>query len=109
MSVARSRYSSAPPDAELDAFVDRFAHRVAGFPADAVTATKAAVAHATAPADEELRAAAVVFQHFVREGAVGRRTALLFQRGLQTRGKTELDLGEVMATLPAGRSHDEVS
>ncbi|MFJ9821738.1 enoyl-CoA hydratase/isomerase family protein [Streptomyces sp. NPDC101151] len=95
----------AVPDAELDAFVDRFAHRVVRFPADAVTSIKSAVARATAPADDELRAAAVLFQHFVREGAVGPRTALLFERGLQTRGATELGLGEVLATLPSDRSH----
>ncbi|MFF7130125.1 MULTISPECIES: enoyl-CoA hydratase/isomerase family protein [unclassified Streptomyces] len=98
----------AVPDAELDAVVDRFAHRVARFPADAVVATKATVVHATAPSDDELRAAAVVFQHFVREGAVGRRTALLMERGLQTRGRTELDLGEALAALPPDDgAHDE--
>ncbi|MGW2707050.1 enoyl-CoA hydratase/isomerase family protein [Streptomyces sp. NPDC001340] len=99
----------AVPDDELDAVVDRFAHRVACFPADAVVATKVSVAHATAPSDDELRAAAVVFQHFVREGAAGRRTTLLMERGLQTRGRTELDLGEALAALSPDRSHDEVS
>lgn len=90
----------AVPDTELDAVVDRFAHRVAGFPADAVTATKTAVTRVNAPSDDEIRAAAVVFQHLVREGSVGPRTAWLLKNGLQARSETERDLGEAMATVP---------
>ncbi|GGZ41589.1 enoyl-CoA hydratase/isomerase family protein [Streptomyces poonensis] len=89
----------AVPDAELDAFVERFARRVASFPADAVAVTKAAVTRISAPSDEEIRAAAVVFQHLVREGSVAPRTAWLLRQGLQTRGTTELELGEVMAAI----------
>lgn len=93
----------AVPDAELDDVVDRFAHRVAGFPADAVTATKAGVIRVDAPSDDEIRAAAVVFQHLVREGSVGARAAWLFQNGLQTRGETERELGRAMAAIPSDR------
>ncbi|WP_221357687.1 enoyl-CoA hydratase/isomerase family protein [Streptomyces beigongshangae] len=89
----------AVPGAELDAVVDRFARRVAGFPTDAVTATKTAVIRVNTPSDDEIRAAAVVFQHLVREGAVGPRTAWLLKNGLQTRSETERELGEAMATI----------
>ncbi len=91
----------AVPDAELDALVDRFARRVAGFPADAVTVTKAAITRIDTPSDDEIRAAAVVFQHLVREGSVASRTTWLLRQGLQTRSTTEQDLGEAMAAIPA--------
>ncbi|GHH86203.1 enoyl-CoA hydratase [Streptomyces sulfonofaciens] len=89
----------AVPDDELDAFVERFARRVAGFPADAIAVTKTAVTRITGPSDEEIRAAAVVFQHLIREGSVAPRTAWLLQQGLQTRGTTELELGEAIAAI----------
>ncbi|MBO1334380.1 enoyl-CoA hydratase/isomerase family protein [Streptomyces sp. VRA16 Mangrove soil] len=89
----------AVPDDELDAFVARFARRVAGFPADAVAVTKTAVTRVNAPSDDEIRAAAVVFQHLVREGSVAPRAAWLLKEGLQTRGATEWELGEVMASI----------
>lgn len=94
----------AVPDDELDSFVERFARRVAGFPADAIAVVKAAVTRISGPSDEEIRAAAVVFQHLVREGSVAPRTAWLLQQGLQTRGTTELELGEaITAITPAQR------
>ncbi|MGW8063122.1 enoyl-CoA hydratase/isomerase family protein [Streptomyces ziwulingensis] len=94
----------AVPDGELDAVVDRFAHRVAGFPADAVAVTKTAVTRVSSPSDDEIRAAAVVFQHLVREGSVGPRTAWLLDNGLQTRSGTELELGEAMAAIGPDQS-----
>ncbi|MCZ0210729.1 enoyl-CoA hydratase/isomerase family protein [Streptomyces sp. UMAF16] len=91
----------AVPDDELDPLVDRFAHRVAGFPADAVTVTKRAITRINTPSDDEIRATAVVFQHLVREGMVAPRTAWLVKQGLQTRSTTELELGEAMAAIPS--------
>ncbi|MEV4600064.1 enoyl-CoA hydratase/isomerase family protein [Amycolatopsis sp. NPDC049253] len=89
----------AVPDSELDTFVERFARRVAGFPADAIAAVKPAVHLISAPSDEEIRAAAVVFQDLVRHGSVGSRAAWLLEQGLQTRGTTELQLGEIVADI----------
>ncbi|MEW2625781.1 hypothetical protein [Streptomyces sp. NPDC048106] len=71
-----------------------------GMMRDALAVTKTAVTRISAPSDEEIRAAAVVLQHPVREGSVAPRTAWLLKQGLQTRGTTERELGEVMATIP---------
>jgi enoyl-CoA hydratase/carnithine racemase len=99
----------AVPDAELDAVVARFAYRVAGFPAEGIAAAKAAVARVTAPGDDEIRAAAAVFQQLVRSEALRHRTGLLFERGLQTRGETELHLGEAIAALPRAEQNSPAS
>jgi enoyl-CoA hydratase/carnithine racemase len=55
--LAKRRYgyvNRAIPDAELDAFIDRFAKRVAGFEKEAIVGTKAFVNDATLPPISEL-------------------------------------------------------
>ncbi|WP_395372812.1 hypothetical protein OHU45_36020 [Streptomyces tubercidicus] len=42
-----------------------------------------------------------MFQQLVRGESSQERTAALFQRGLRTRGRTELELGEVLGELGA--------
>jgi enoyl-CoA hydratase/carnithine racemase len=91
----------ALPDAELDGFVERLARRIAGFPAEAVMAAKAAVNGLTLAAPDEVRSDARLFQRLVRTDAAQQRTAQLFARGFQTRSAVELDLGEVLGELTA--------
>ncbi|MFJ1706027.1 enoyl-CoA hydratase/isomerase family protein [Kitasatospora sp. NPDC088346] len=91
----------AVPDAELDGFVAGLAARMGEFPRDALVAAKAAVNAVSLPSSAEVRADAALFQQFVRGEPMRRRTAELFERGLQTRGRTELDLGAVVGRLEA--------
>ncbi|MFJ9643828.1 enoyl-CoA hydratase/isomerase family protein [Streptomyces sp. NPDC004244] len=89
----------ALPDAELDDFVAGVAARVAGFPHDALVAAKAAINAVSLPPVADVRADAALFQQLVRGTAVQRRTAALFERGFQTRSRTELDLGAALGDL----------
>ena len=89
----------ALPGAELDAFVDDLAQRMAGFPAEALVAAKAAVNEVTLAGPGEVRADARLFQRLVRTDAAQQRTAQLLERGFQTRGTVELELGQALAQL----------
>jgi enoyl-CoA hydratase/carnithine racemase len=91
----------AVPDAELDEFVAAIAARMSGFPRDALIAAKSAINAISLPTPAEVRADAALFQQLVRGENVQRRTAELFEQGFQTRGATELDLGEAVAHLKA--------
>jgi enoyl-CoA hydratase/carnithine racemase len=94
----------ALPDAELDAFVDRLARRIASFPAEAVRSAKQVLNDLTLPGADAIRADAKRFQRLVASDAAKDRTAALFALGLQTRGPLELDLGDRVGTL--GRETD---
>ncbi|MFF7234054.1 hypothetical protein [Streptomyces sioyaensis] len=91
----------AVPDADLDEFVAGLAARIAGFPCDALIAAKAAINAISLPAPADVRADAALFQQLVRGKAAQQRTAELFRRGFQTRGRTELDLGDALRALEA--------
>ncbi|MGW7245630.1 enoyl-CoA hydratase/isomerase family protein [Streptomyces decoyicus] len=91
----------AVPDAALDEFVAGLATRIADFPRDALIAAKAAINAITLPTPADVRADAALFQQLVRGEAAQQRMAELFKRGLQTRGRTELDLGDAMGDLKA--------
>ncbi|MBB5083703.1 enoyl-CoA hydratase/isomerase family protein [Nonomuraea endophytica] len=91
----------AVPDAELDEFVAAIAARMSRFPRDALIAAKSAINAISLPAPAEVRADAALFQQLVRGQEVQRRTAELFKRGFQTRGATELGLGEALGDLGA--------
>jgi enoyl-CoA hydratase/carnithine racemase len=91
----------ALPDSELDEFVADIAQRIAGFPADAVTAAKAAVNEITVPIPVNVRGDAALFQRLVRSDSVKQRAGLLFEQGFQTRGPVELELGKALGTLAA--------
>ncbi|MFG2097532.1 enoyl-CoA hydratase/isomerase family protein [Streptomyces sp. NPDC048612] len=91
----------AVPDAELDEFVAGLAARMGDFPRDALIAAKAAINALTLPTPADVRADAALFQQLVRSEATRQRTAELFERGFQTRGPTELDLGDVLGELKA--------
>lgn len=91
----------ALPDAELDGFVEMTAHRIAGFPRDAVIAAKASVNDITLPEPAAVRADAALFQQLVRGDSARQRAGELFRRGFQTRGPAELELGDVLGDLEA--------
>ena len=89
----------ALPDAELDAFVDRLARRIASFPADAVRSAKRVLNELTLPGADAIRADARRFHQLVTSDAAQGRTAALFTQGLQTRGPLELNLGDRLGAL----------
>ncbi|MFT9473255.1 hypothetical protein [Streptomyces sp. 11-1-2] len=91
----------AVPDAEPDEFVAGVAARMGDFPRDALIATKAAVNAISLPTPAHVRADAALFQQLVRSAATRQRTAELFKRGFQTRGRTEVELGAVLGDLKA--------
>ncbi|MEU8825141.1 enoyl-CoA hydratase/isomerase family protein [Streptomyces sp. NPDC048636] len=91
----------AVPDAELDEFVADMAARMGSFPRDALIAAKAAINAISLPTPAEVRADAALFQQLVRGEATQRRTAELFKRGFQTRGRTELDLADALGEVKA--------
>ncbi|MGW8952316.1 enoyl-CoA hydratase/isomerase family protein [Streptomyces sp. NPDC055709] len=91
----------AVPDAELDAFVAGIASRIGDFPRDALIAAKASVNAISLPTPAAVRADAALFQQLVRSETAQQRTAELFERGFQTRGRTELDLGDALGDLKA--------
>lgn len=73
------------------------AGRMSRFPCDALIAAKSAISAINAislPAPAEVRADAALFQQLVRGEGVQQRTAELFTQGFQTRGGTELGLGQ---------------
>ncbi|MFI8304534.1 enoyl-CoA hydratase/isomerase family protein [Streptomyces sp. NPDC085927] len=91
----------AVPDAELDEFVVGIAARMGGFPRDALIAAKTAINAISLPTPANVRADAALFQQLVRGEGAQHRAAELFEQGFQTRGRTELDLGEVLGDLKA--------
>jgi enoyl-CoA hydratase/carnithine racemase len=87
------------PDAELDAFVDRFATRVANFDYNALALAKKIINERSRIAQiPDL--AATQKQFFETLTWPGTQTVLtsLFQRGLQQRGEFELNLGVNLGT-----------
>ena len=89
----------AVPDVELDGFVGQLAQRIAGFPATALTAAKAAINALTLADPEVIRDDARLFQRLLRTDAAQQRTAQLLERGFQTRSEVELELGEALGEL----------
>jgi enoyl-CoA hydratase/carnithine racemase len=89
------------PDAELDAFVDGFARRIAGFNKRAIAETKRFIDNTSLPADEEFPAGLDAFFATVTTEDAGARLGSLFQRGLQTAGGAELDLGHQVSLFAA--------
>ncbi|MCF3141703.1 hypothetical protein [Streptomyces platensis] len=66
---------------------------------DALIAAKAAINAISLPPLADVRADAALFQQLVRGEEAQHRTAELFKRGLQTRGRTELDLGDALGDV----------
>ncbi|WP_405484361.1 enoyl-CoA hydratase/isomerase family protein [Streptomyces sp. NBC_00009] len=89
----------AVPDAELDEFVADLAARMGNFPRDALVAAKSAINAISLATPADVRADAALFQQLVRSETTQQRTAELFKQGFQTRGRTELDLGDALGDL----------
>jgi enoyl-CoA hydratase/carnithine racemase len=83
----------ALPDAELDAFVDRFARRIAGFEKDALVEAKQFVDEVSLPDDAIFPPALEQFFRSVARPATKARMTRLVDAGLQTHSDLELDLG----------------
>lgn len=88
----------AVPDAELDAFVERFATRVERFDRGAIVAAKRLLTElggVSTPAG--LATADAVCRELQQRPEAQHRIAALFARGLQERGDLERDLGDRIA------------
>jgi enoyl-CoA hydratase/carnithine racemase len=83
----------AVPDAELDAFVDTFARRVASFDRTAIALTKGLVNGPSLPDDTETRAAWDAFAKSVVRPTVSAHLSALVPLGLQQLGDVETRLG----------------
>lgn len=87
----------ALPDAELDGFVERLAKRIAGFPPAGVKAAKRAINEITLPNRADVRSDSATFLGLVASSESRERLDYLTQRGLQTPGDLERDLGKAVA------------
>lgn len=81
------------PDADLDAFVDSLAKRIASFDKKAISDTKRFVDVASLPSDHELGAEMVVCYASIGRPETQRRIKLLLDRGLHKAGDVETRLG----------------
>jgi enoyl-CoA hydratase/carnithine racemase len=89
----------AIPDAELDDFVDRFAHRVSMFDKEALTVAKKLVNQASRlPDNEQFADAGTAFVRMLTRSSTQARISKLMARGLQERGDLELRLGHHLGT-----------
>ncbi len=85
------------PDAELDAYVDAFARRIAGFEKYAVAGTKTFVDDATLPDDSVFAAGLAAYFATAGRPEAAARIAALIERGLLTPDGVERDLGRRVA------------
>src|SRR5579864_331210 len=83
----------ALPDAELDAFVDALATRIASFDKWALANTKRLVNEASLPPDVEMRAGWDACMASVKRPEAQERIQALLEKGLQTPGDAENRLG----------------
>ncbi|KUN34310.1 enoyl-CoA hydratase/isomerase family protein [Streptomyces olivochromogenes] len=90
----------ALPDAELDGFVERLAKRIAGFPPAGVKAAKRAINDLTLPHPANVRSDSAMFLGLVALPESRERLDYLANRGLQTLGDVERDLGDAVAEYP---------
>ncbi|MFJ4845597.1 MULTISPECIES: enoyl-CoA hydratase/isomerase family protein [unclassified Streptomyces] len=91
--------NKALTDADLVPYVERLAERVASFPAPAVRIAKRRINAAGLAPKEDVHVDAGFFQTLARDPASGARVAALFERGLQERSRTELELGTALGEL----------
>ncbi|MFE9928000.1 enoyl-CoA hydratase/isomerase family protein [Streptomyces sp. NPDC005533] len=90
----------ALPDTELDGFVERLAKRIAGFPPEGVRAAKRAVNDLSLASPAHIRSDAATFQSLVAAPESRERLNYLAERGLQTPGELERDLGKAVGDFP---------
>ena len=94
----------AVPDAELDAFVDRFARRIASFDKDALVEAKRLIDTASLPDDAVFPPALEQFFISVMRPKTKARMAALVEAGLQKRSDVELNLGHNVALESQSRA-----
>lgn len=88
----------ALPDAELDAFVDRLAARIASFDSEAIAAAKRIVnGYGGIPRPQDLVSTEQTFFALLERPASRERVESLRARGLNTVGPVELNLGAEIA------------
>ncbi|WP_333763475.1 enoyl-CoA hydratase/isomerase family protein [Streptomyces sp. IBSBF 2390] len=90
----------ALPDTELDGFVERLAKRIAGFPPAGVRAAKHAINDLALPQPANVRSDSAMFLGLVALPESRERLGYLTNRGLQTPGELERDLGKAVAEFP---------
>ena len=88
------------PEAELADFVNALARRIAHFPQGGIADAKSRVNAVTLPEIDALAEDSRLFVAGVSRPDSQARVAALFQRGLQTDGPVEDDLGQRLADLP---------
>src|SRR5881296_859420 len=99
-TAARYGYvNRALPDAELDAFVDALARRIASFDRRALAAAKNLVNHVSLPSADRLLAAITSFETALTWPETQQRIQNLLQRGLQRDSDFEARWPEVLGTL----------
>jgi enoyl-CoA hydratase/carnithine racemase len=91
----------ALPDAELDAFVDALATRIASFDKEAVAATKNLVNIASLPPDAEIAPEWDAFITSLGRSAAQTRIKALMERGFHKAGDVENRLGHYVGRLGA--------
>jgi enoyl-CoA hydratase/carnithine racemase len=89
------------PDAGLDAFVDAFARRIAGFDKTAVAGTKALLDVASLPPDDEFAPGLAAFFSTAGRAESAARIDYLLDRGFQDPRGVELFLGRAVAEFSA--------
>jgi hypothetical protein len=89
----------ALPDAELDAFVDALARRIASFDRRAIAAAKNLVNHVSLPSADRLLAAITSFETALTWPEAQQRIQNVLQRGLQRDSDFETRWPEVLGTL----------
>jgi enoyl-CoA hydratase/carnithine racemase len=90
----------ALPDNELQSYVAALAHRIARFPQSALWTLKERVNAITLAPEADFRRDSELFGEGFRDGGEAKhRTAVLINRGLQTRSETELNLGRALGQL----------
>jgi enoyl-CoA hydratase/carnithine racemase len=89
----------ALPDAELDAFVDALARRIASFDKQAIAETKRLVNVASLPADAEIEPEWEAFMASVERPASQERIKALMERGFHKAGDVENRLGHYVGEL----------
>jgi enoyl-CoA hydratase/carnithine racemase len=87
------------PDAELDAFVDRLAQRIASFDKDAIAETKQLVNVASLPPDSEIAPEWEAFISSLGRPAAQERIKKLMAQGFHRPGDVETRLGEYVGLL----------
>ncbi|MBB3465199.1 hypothetical protein [Rhizobium sp. BK377] len=92
----------AIPDADLDAFVDRFARKIAGFDKDALADAKRFIDEASLPGDDLFPPALDQFFISTKRPTTRARMTKLLEAGLRKRSVIELNLGQRVASTGVG-------